>query len=100
MAALEKTLSRWPTERSHANSQSPAEAAPQGAIRISPKSLRNHRRRLKLSQAQTGKLLGVSTASVTFWELGRTSPRGKNRKAIAELRQMSARDAKLLLETL
>ena len=98
VATLEKTVSRLSREIS--NTQSQVEAAPERAIRISPKSIKSHRRRLKLSQAQMAKLLGVSTASVTFWETGRTSPGRKNRKAIAELRQMGARDAKVLLESL
>ena len=99
VVTLEKTVSRLSREISRA-SQSQAEAAPDRVIRISPKSIKSHRRRLKLSQAQMAKLLGVSTASVGFWESGRASPRGKNRQAIAELRQMGARDAKVLLETL
>ena len=100
VGSLEKTVSRLSRETSRANSQPQAETAPEKAIRISPKSLRSLRHRLKLTQAQMAKLLGVSTASVTFWESGKTSPRGKNRQAIAELRQMGARDAKVLLESL
>ncbi len=100
VTALEKTVSRLSRETSGANSRPQAEAAPERAIRISPKSIKSHRRRLHLSQAQMAKLLGVSTASVTFWESGRASPRGKNRQAIAELRQMGVREAKVLLEAL
>ena len=99
VATLEKTVSRLSREISR-SSQSQAEAAPEKTIRISPKSIKSHRRRLGLSQAQMAKLLGVSTASVGFWEAGKASPRGKNRQAIAELRQMGARDAKVLLESL
>ncbi len=98
VATLEKTVSRLSREIS--SSQPQAEAAPDRALRISPKSIKSHRRRLGLSQAQMAKLLGVSATSVTFWESGRASPRGTNRQAIAELRQMGARDAKVLLETL
>ena len=97
VATLEKTVSRLSREIA---SQPQAEAAPERAIRISPKSIKSHRRRLGLSQVQMAKLLGVSSNSVTLWESGRASPRGKNRQAIAELRQMGARDAKVLLETL
>ncbi len=100
VAALEKTVSRLSRETSGANSRPQAEAAPERAFRISPKSIKSHRRRLHLSQAQMAKLLGVSIASVTFWESGKASPRGKNRQAIAELRQMGTRDAKILLESL
>lgn len=100
VATLEKTVSRLSREISRANSQPQIEAAPEKTVRISPKSIKSHRRRLGLSQAQMAKLLGVSTASVGFWETGKASPRGKNRQAIAELRQMGTRDAKVLLESL
>ena len=98
VTTLEKTVSRL--SRARANSQPQVQTAPERAIRMSPKSIKSHRRRLKLSQAQMAKLLGVSTASVTLWESGRATPRGKNRQTIADLRQMGARDAKVLLETL
>ena len=91
---LDKTLLRLSRETASASSPSQAEAASDRAVRISPKSLKSHRRRLHLSQAQMAKLLGVSTNSVALWESGRTSPRGKNRQAIAQLRQMGAREAK------
>ena len=100
VATLEKTLSRRSRETASTSSPSPAEAASDGAIRISPKSIKSHRRRLNLSQAQMAKLLGVSTNSVALWESGRTSPRGKNRHAIAQLRQMGAREAKARLADL
>ena len=99
VATLEKTVLRLSREISRA-SQPQAEAAPDRALRISPKSIKSHRRRLGLSQAQMAKLLGVSSNSVTLWESGKASPRGKNRQAIAELRQMGAREAKVLLESL
>ena len=100
VATLAKTVSRLSTVISRASSQPHVEAAPEKTVRISPKSIKSHRRRLGLSQAKMAKLLGVSTASVNLWESGRASPREKNRQAIAELRQMGARDAKVLLESL
>ena len=100
VAALEKAISRRSRETHSTSSQSQTEAASDRAIRINPKSLKSHRRRLNLSQVQIAKLLGVSAVSVTFWESGRTSPREKNRQAIAALRQMGAKEAKELLELL
>ena len=98
VAALEKTTRTLAASRQQSTStQSETEEKP---VRISARSIRSHRKRLRLTQAQLSKLLGVSTASVTFWESGRTSPRGKNRQAIAELRMMGSRDAKVLLESL
>ena len=97
VAALERTTRTLAASRQQSAPQTESE---EKSIRISAKSIRSHRKRLGLTQAQLSKLLGVSTASVTFWESGRTSPRGKNRQAIAELRTMGSRDAKVLLESL
>ena len=98
VADLGKTVTRT---LAASRQQSPTQTEPEEkSIRISARSIRSHRKRLGLTQAQLSKLLGVSTASVTFWESGRTSPRGKNRQAIAELRTIGSRDAKVLLESL
>ena len=67
------------------------------AVRVSPTSIRNHRKRLKLSQAQLGQLVGVSTTTVVFWESGRSAPRGSNRQALAEVRKLGKKDAEALL---
>ena len=69
-------------------------------IRITPASIKKHRNRLRLSQAQLGKLLGVSTTTIVFWETGRTSARGANRQNLGKIREMGLRDVKVLLENL
>ena len=97
VAALEKNVRTLAARPQSTPTQTETE---EKSVRISARSIRSHRKRLGLTQAQLSKLLGVSTASVTFWESGRTSPRGKNRQAIAELRTIGSRDAKVLLESL
>ena len=72
-------------------------AATQTAIRITPASIKKHRKRLRLSQAQMGKLLGVSAITILNWEQGKSKPRAANREAIAELRGMGLKDAELTL---
>ena len=48
VATLEKTLSRWSTDTPSTSSQSQTEAKLGKVIRISPKSIKSHRRRLNL----------------------------------------------------
>lgn len=67
------------------------------AVRITPASIKKHRKRLRLSQAQMGKLLGVSAITILNWEQGKSKPRAANREAIAELRGMGLKDAELTL---
>tara|TARA_Y100001960_G_C14357698_1_gene672744 strand:- start:46 stop:480 length:435 start_codon:yes stop_codon:yes gene_type:complete len=97
VASLQKELSASRRSAAAANGQSAGKEEENKAIRLSPKSIRNHRKRLKLSQAQLGQLLGVSTTTVVFWESGRTAPRGSNRHALAEVRTLGKKDAQALL---
>ena len=64
------------------------------AVRVSPASVRRHRGRLGLSQKEMASLLGVSLGTIVGWESGRSSPRAKNRQAIAEVRTMGIREAR------
>jgi DNA-binding transcriptional regulator YiaG len=52
-----------------------------------------HRKRLGLSAADCGKLLGVSGLTVYKWEGGQARPRAKYLPAIAALRRMGKREA-------
>ena len=52
-----------------------------------------HRKRLGLSAAEAGRLLGASALSVYKWESGQARPRAKYMPAIAELRSMGKREA-------
>jgi len=47
------------------------------------------RQKIGLTQAELAQLLGVSTAAVTSWESGRTSPARDKRRGLAEIRQLS-----------
>jgi transcriptional regulator with XRE-family HTH domain len=59
-----------------------------------------HRKRLGLSAADCGKLLGVSALSVYKWEQGSARPRAKYLPAIAALRTLGKREATKRLEEL
>ncbi len=63
------------------------------ALRFSAKGLATQRKRLGLSAADAGVILGVSGASVYNWEDGTTRPRASQLPAIAQLRKMGKREA-------
>ena len=75
----------------------PAAKNETAAVRITPASIKKHRKRLRLSQAQMGKLLGVSAITILNWEQGKSKPRAANREALGELRSMGLKDAELML---
>jgi len=69
-------------------------------MRFTAKGLRSQRKRLKLSVADYGKLIGVTGQTIYNWE-GETSRPGKQQLArIASLRHMGRRDAYAPLEQL
>ena len=63
-------------------------------LRISPNTIKKHRKRLKLSQADLGKLLNVSTNTVLRWEAGTSKPRSKHLPGLGQLRSISKRELK------
>ena len=68
-----------------------------GQIRLSASSIKKHRKRLKLSQTELGKLLNVSTNTIVRWEAGTSKPRAAHRPGIAQLRTMGVREVKKML---
>ncbi len=77
-----------------------SDGQPATVTRYSAKNLASLRRKLGLSAADFGKLLGVSGASIYLWEEGKTRPREKNMPAIAKLRGMGKKAAFAQLATL
>lgn len=70
------------------------------AYRFSAKGLASQRRRLGLSAADCGLLVGASGLSIYKWESGQAQPRAKFLAAIAGLRAMGKKDAASRLEAL
>ncbi len=68
-----------------------------GKIRLTPSSIKKHRKRLKLSQRELSQLLNVSTNTVVRWEAGTSIPRDAYRPGLAELRTMGNKEVKTLL---
>ena len=67
--------------------------------RIAPNTIKKYRKRLKLSQAELGKLLNVSTSTILRWESGKSKPRSKHLPELAQLRSMILRDVKEQLDS-
>lgn len=71
-----------------------------GSFRFQAKGLASNRKRLGLSAADFGALIGVTGATIYSWEAGETHPRPRQLPAIAALRgigkkQVAARLAEL-----
>ena len=62
--------------------------------RIAPNTIKKHRKRLKLSQADLGEILNVSTNTVLRWEAGTSKPRRKHLPGLDQLRTISMRELK------
>jgi DNA-binding transcriptional regulator YiaG len=63
------------------------------AQRFSAKGLASQRKRLGLSAAECGLLVGASGQSIYNWEDGKARPRAKHLQALAALRGMGKKDA-------
>jgi DNA-binding transcriptional regulator YiaG len=67
-------------------------------MRFSAKRLQSQRRRLGLSAADFGKLVGVSAQTIYNWEREEARPRDAQRAKLAALRGVGKREAKKRLE--
>ncbi|MDD5699307.1 MAG: helix-turn-helix domain-containing protein [Victivallaceae bacterium] len=63
-------------------------------VRITAESIVRLRRKLGLTQAQLGTLLGSSNFSVSHWEQGKSTPREACKRKIAGLRDLGKRELK------
>jgi DNA-binding XRE family transcriptional regulator len=97
IAALDKQVRR------NANGARAISVAPEaddsgaGGLRFRAKGFAAHRRRLGLSAAQAGALLGVSGQSIYHWETGKAKPRASQMPAIAALRKLSKTQAEAVV---
>ncbi len=92
IAALEQMVKRL-GKQAGGKTAAADTAPPAGGFRFSASGLMAQRKRLGLSAAEAGKLLGVSDQSVYKWENGKTRPRASQFAAIAALRGMSKKQA-------
>ncbi len=108
IARLEKQIGPAKAKAATKSAAKPAAAKPAAAkpaakasaddkrkqLRIAPNTIKKHRKRLKLSQAELGEILNVSTNTVLRWEAGTSKPRGKHLPGLDQLRTISKRDLK------
>lgn len=87
-----KRVARAGGKTAQAGSES-RESADDRALRFRASGLASHRKRLGLSAADFGKLVGVSGQSVYKWEAGEVRPRQSQLEAIAAVRKMGRRKA-------
>ena len=90
--ALEQALRRLSRAGARA-APAPEADAPTPSTRFSAKSLASQRRRLGLSAAECGLLVGTSAQSIYNWEAGKVRPRARHLVAIAALRTLGKKDA-------
>lgn len=69
-------------------------------LRFSAKGLRSHRKRLGISAADYGRLIGVTGQTIYKWERGSARPRKRQLAGLAELRDAGKREANARLEQL
>lgn len=92
---LERSLRQIAQRRDAPN---PPESMAQTTTRFSRKSLAAQRRRLGLSAADCGLLIGASSQSIYNWQDGKTRPQARHMAALAALRTLSRKDANLIVE--
>ena len=100
-AELERAVRQQAPRRGRANAAAPLGGDGASELqRFSAKGLAAHRRRLGLSAAECGLLLGTSAQTVRNWEEGKVRPRARHLPAIAALRALAKREAGAHLERL
>lgn len=96
VATLEKQLGRVSKK---AGQSAGAETAPGTGkpVRFSVKGLISQRRRLSLSAAEFGAILGVSAQTIYNWEAGKTRPKQTQLEGIARAKKLGKRQANAIL---
>ncbi len=95
LATLEKQGAR-PGGRSSAKASDSEAPGTATSIRFNAKGFASHRKRLGLSAAEAGLLMGVSAQTVYGWE-GGTRPRRQHLDAVAAFRKLGKRQVKAQL---
>ena len=76
------------------------DAADSAKVRLNAAGIVRIRTKLELSQSKFAALLGVSTHTVSMWEVGRVSPRTQMKREICGLRVIGKRELKKRLDAL
>lgn len=106
IAQLKRTAAELSSEISRLKRQAGQAVAAQGRaedvarVRFRAKGVTAHRKRLGISAADYGKLLGVGTQTVYRWEQGAARPRRAQLAALAATRSLGRREARARLKQL
>lgn len=90
-AEQDRLIAKLRKEKPAAVSSDTAEAGPQ--LRFRADGFASLRKKLGLSAADMGKLLGVSLQTIYHWEKGQSKPRASQLQGIAEVRKLGKRGA-------
>ena len=82
------------------NIPAPVSSADVQGVRFTARGLRSQRKRLGLSAADYGRLVGVAAQTIYNWETGLSRPRRQQLPALASIRPMGKREAHARLEQL
>lgn len=93
IADLEKMLRKSVPEQIAAIEEQTSEPK----IRLNAAGIARIRTKLKLTQAEFAKLLGVATHTISIWELGKSAPRAAMKLKICELRKVGKREINVRL---
>ena len=85
---LQKNLARLEIRTPSSSQVLNSEEGGTDKVRISPASIKRHRKRLKISQGEMGQLLKVSTNTVVRWEAGTSKPRAQYYTGLAKLHSL------------
>jgi len=99
LKAIAKGVARSEVVKAKAAAPEVGEGDAEG-LRFRAAGMASNRKRLGLSAADFGLLVGATGQSVYAWEQGRTKPRGKSLAAIAALRGLGKREVTARLEAL
>ena len=91
--ALEQLVGQQAKSPGSASSISASDKSDSETRRFSAKGLRSQRKRLGLSAAECGLLLGASGQSVYNWEQGKARPSARHMPAVAALRTLGKKQA-------
>jgi len=102
LLALEKLVARLgkPSRRAAASAGAASADEPATRLRFSAKGLASQRKRLGLSAAEAGAIIGVSGQSIYKWEDAKARPRASQLPGIATLRGMTRKQASAKLAEL
>lgn len=77
--------------KTHKRTPAAAQESESGALRFRAAGFASLRKKLGLSAAEMGKLIGVSLQSIYHWEHGQSRPRAAQLARIAEVRKLGKR---------